>query len=52
MAKGYPVRPEAPEAPECHECGSLRLSRDEHGVRRCKDCGAKGVADPFAAVLP
>ena len=51
MAKGYPIRPEAPDAPECHECGSLRLGQDNHGVRKCLDCGAKLVADPFEALL-
>lgn len=48
MAKGYPVRPETSPQPECHECGSLRLSRERLGARKCLDCGATLVADPFA----
>ncbi len=52
MAKGYPVKPESADLPECHECGSQRLGEGDHGVRRCKDCGATLVADPFAATLP
>lgn len=49
MAKGYPVRPETAPRPECHECGSDRLTKDDHGLRKCLDCGATLVADPFAA---
>ena len=52
MAKGYPVRPETAPRPECHECGSQRLSQGEHGMRRCLDCNAQVVADPFEASLP
>lgn len=52
MAKGYPVKPESADVPECHECGSQRLSALEHGLRRCLDCHAPLVADPFAALAP
>ena len=48
MAKGYPVRPEAVVQPECHECGSLRLTKGVHGPRKCLDCDAMLVDDPFA----
>lgn len=48
MAKGYPVRPETAPQPECHDCGSLRLTKGLHGPRKCLDCGAMMVDDPFA----
>jgi hypothetical protein len=48
MAKGYPVRPETAPQPECHDCGSLRLTKGMHGPRKCLDCGALLVDDPFA----
>ena len=49
MAKGYPIRPETAQKPECHDCGSLRLTKGVHGPRKCLDCGAMVVDDPFAS---